>query len=323
MKRKYPRLVNWLIFQNMGDQRCLVTDIMDDTRYIVPNREAWFMQQLDGHTDPYEISGDFSFREVHRILRTLNECGLLRRGRILTAGPGTALFTLWTAPCRQPNRKPAVVLNRLLMCLFLPVFLGGAYLFIDIPSTANFSVAGLILGLACGMVLHETGHIIASLAYGGLVFEAGLQFSTFLPGAYIMSDERLIKSRLKRAQFFAAGIEMNLLLAGILSGMSCLLQDNSGILRSAAAANFVVSIGNCIFISTLDGFRILSELLGMNNLMGWAKKNIKSWKRLRTLMNDGVESQTALFVSYFVYGMRYIYPLMLLIELGELILWFV
>lgn len=90
-------------------------------------------------------------------------------------------------------------------------------------------IAGSVVGMLIGLVMHELGHMFACLTYGGRVFKVGVMLQFLLmPGAYVLMNESNIKKRMKRVQVSAAGIEMNLILTAIFLFLSARFEVLSG-----------------------------------------------------------------------------------------------
>ena len=118
---------------------------------------------------------------------------------------------------QYPNSIIPVLVNYLLLILWLPTLLFGLDCFIkNLPDIDNGSaLLGQWIAIVIGAVLHEIGHASATLCYGGRVFEAGSLLQNYMPGAYVMIDDKPVRKRLQKVQILAAGVEMNMLLSGI------------------------------------------------------------------------------------------------------------
>ena len=327
MQFRYPRLCNWLIFRDAGDGACLVTDAMEDTCYRFDNRIAWFIQQLDGRRDPYAISPQFTPFEVETVLAFLEQHHLLRSGRVAASFLGSVYFSLWIPPLALPRRRLAAALNRLLGWLFLPILALGLYTAwavpweASVPDDALVYLACAIPGLIVGMLCHEIAHAAAAIAYGGTVFEIGVGFSRFMPSAYTMMENEWIRNRLHLAQIDAAGVEMNLLLAGL-----CLLLLNAvpslnALLWVSAMVNISLALLNLCLIDGLDGMNMLSHLLNVTDLAERAKEAVLNGRTRRALLREGKESRLTLWVYALVTFFQIGSPVILLLNLLGVVLW--
>ena len=133
---------------------------------------------------------------------------------------------------------------------------------------------GGILGLLAGLFLHELAHAMACMAYGGYVFEIGVMLKLVFPGAYVMMDTRPITGRLKRAQVSAAGIEANLLLAGLALFCAVHFPGSSLSLFYTALFNTELALVNLLLVDGLDGAGIMAELLGLDSLSDAVKDGL-------------------------------------------------
>lgn len=189
----YPMIVNWLDMERLNKNTVLVYDKLDKERYEIDDYTAWFASHLDGKTDPYKIDSRLSDDDVYELL---DELGLLRYPHIVYTAFAEAFITLWIPNVTRYMRKIAGVINRLLLCSWMPVLvLSFVFLFnSDAYISDDYSLAGIIFGAVFGIVLHEIGHMFACLAYGGDVYELGVFFKIVLPGAYTMTDISRIKN---------------------------------------------------------------------------------------------------------------------------------
>lgn len=147
----------------------------------------------------------------------------------------------------------------------------------------------------------------------GNVFEFGIMIRYFLPGAYVVLDSEKIRNRFKKAQIFAAGIEMNLLLAGIFlillkfGWLDCTLLIYVALLRNPGAFNLAL-------IGPLDGMKIFSELLGVENIVDKAKKLIFDNEAKKILRKRGINGRAAIASCYIIVGFQLLLPLVLILN---------
>ena len=122
---------------------------------------------------------------------------------------------------------------------------------------------GLGIGLVFGLVFHEFSHAFAGISYSARVFEMGLMTMYYIvPGAYVMMDANPIKSKLRKLQISAAGIEMNLMLASIFLILGALFWNLGVLFLVAAIQNVVLAFFNLTLLHGLDGMAIVNEFLG-------------------------------------------------------------
>ncbi len=279
MRYKYPKIHNWIVFRKTKDGEYEAYDYMNEESYILGSRIGYFAKHLDGKTDPFSIIRRLSDENVAMLLRRLDKLGFLRRSRFFSASFGELYCTVFTPKSMRRKTTVSAFLNKLLQTLFLPAFIAGSYAFFSkLPKLSGGMVLlNCILGIVGGMILHEIGHMIASLAYGGQVFEAGVMLRIVLPGAYVMMDNSSVKDPLKRAQINAAGIEANLLLSGILFMIASNFAWNSEGFFFSALLNAELALTNLILVDGLDGAGVVSDLLGIESLGTEAKSYCQRW----------------------------------------------
>ncbi len=268
MRYKYPRINNWLSFSLLNGEEYEVRDYLNEKTYVLDRRLARFAMRLNGKRNPYLISRYLTKREVASYLDALDKHNLLRRSSILSASVLELYNTIWIPKHQGKNFQATGTLNLLLLCCFAPILLIGILVFMSSEPklSGSHTVLSLLTGYIGGAVLHELAHANACLAYGGRVFEIGALFRLPFVGAYVLMDESSIKCRMKRVQVNAAGIEMNLLLAGVLLLVASLTKRNSGFYFNMALANAITALLNLLLIQGLDGEHIMSDLLGIGGL---------------------------------------------------------
>ncbi len=320
---KYPRINNWLIFEPVRQGSCRVTDCLYDEVFLLSGALARFAKQLDGKTDPYAVDPRLSWREVRSLLQALEENDLLRQDRILCKSLGTICLTLCIPRVTPLLRAAAFLINLLLNLLWLPLLLAGILLFWNRlpPLEGGSLVAGCLCGLLAGISLHELGHACACLAHRGRVFELGVMVQNFLPGAYVLMDIRTVKNRMARVQIYSAGVQMNLLLTGILLLLTIGVPAMSGAFFCAAVINAFLALLNLTFIEGLDGTAIISELIGAEDLVGSAKRALFSRKRRQRLMKKGAAGGAVLVLSALVLLLQLALPMIYCLNFAEVIQW--
>ena len=128
--------------------------------------------------------------------------------------------------------------------------------------------AGLLFGLAAGLFFHEAAHAAAGIAYGAHVCEFGLMLYLLLPGAYVIMDEKNVKSTVKRIQIYAAGVEANFVLTGICLLLAVAVPSLFWMFSQAALCNGFLAVFNLSVMGGLDGMKIFSEVMGNRDLLG-------------------------------------------------------
>lgn len=258
---EYPRTANWLEFEPLEDGRYMVWDsMMDDTTKIEPEMMS-FLRKLDGRTDPSQILTTLSKEDVDDVINNLTESGLVRKsGRRLDFGDRSLVYTLWIPKITERITRIAKICNAVLMLSNIPAFILGLLVYWKLPDINDeepvwwmmiiLTIAGILGAVVVGGALHEISHAMACIAYGGSVYEFGLMFHGPLPGAYTFMSSNRVKGRVQHAQIDAAGVQMNLLLAGASFAMIHLVPIASDFLLSFALVNLQITKRpkNCWFL---------------------------------------------------------------------------
>ena len=179
------------------------------------------------------------------------------------------------------------------------------------------------------MVLHEAAHAVACLSdRNGRWLEAGIMIRwRIIPGAYVWLDTGEIKSRMKKVQINMAGIEMNLLLAGIMMillvntryGFGVLSQYRTAMLY-AVIMNIALVLFNISFVEGLDGEHTISEIFGGDSVVDAAKANIRQMVRGKDrrayFARMGINGAANLCVSAVVLGFQMVLPLLIIADIS-------
>lgn len=262
----YPKMDHYLIFKRKDADTVEVSNEIYEMEWEMDIEAARFLHALDGETDPYRISSYMSREEVDQLLEVLEDEWLLADDdKIIPLGFGTALIPLWTPKITRWYRLIGSLWNKILLFCWIPVFICGIWIFLMQDWNESWNTLGIVerfFIVIIGVALHELSHIAACLSYGGRFYELGIMTYCFFPGAYVMITFDNVKKRMKRVQISAAGIESNVLLAGV---CLCLLKTgwiNTTALLYGAFINVLLAVGNCSLIGDLDGMGICEELLG-------------------------------------------------------------
>lgn len=278
MERRYPMVKPWLKYHRDFDGRYKVENEIasgeiDEETPKLPAYLVNFMQKLDGETNPYMIDPSLDKRTVNAYLRFLSKHDYLREN-VRNRDLGRLAFSVVKYNGKARYSKTATTLNLFLSLLWIPVLILGIAL--GMKAWNNYDVfgdtymAGLIFGLVIGISLHEAGHAIAAKAYKAPVYEIGIRIS-LLPAAYTLMNETAVKNRLKRAQIYAAGVETNFLLSGLFLILAYLAPVDGvrTFFFCAGYENIFLGVANLCFFLPLDGFKIITTLLGADE-MAWS-----------------------------------------------------
>lgn len=320
---KNPALANWIKFEQLDNNTYIAKDELHKLEWKLTPYRVWFAKQLDGYCDPYEIDKGLSEEDVDDILQGLDDMGIIRDRKILEKGFLYVLRSVWFPRITFKLRVVSLLLNFILMLSWLPLTAFAAYYLLENIFIVNtdYILAGTLAGIFIGMVCHELGHMIACLGFGGKVYEAGLVLHLFVPGAYVLTDTDNIKSRFRRVQILAAGIEVNFVLFAIFSILSVVLNSFSGFFIGIAIQNAFMGFVNLLLIKGFDGFGIMAELLGVDELAEKTKQVIFKRRYRKKLKEVGVHGKAFATVCYFLQGFQLALPLLLSLNVLGVIEW--
>lgn len=307
----YPVLADWIRFKRISEDEYLIIDLLYDQKIETDATTVWFARQLDGKRDPYEIGRQRPGVDVSLLLDELEAERVIRDKRFLSKFFLYLLVTVWKPRVTACLRLFSFFVNGLLLISWLPLLAFSVYYTVNnlYDLSGDYIVLGTLFGLAVGIVLHELGHMFACLAYGGRVFEVGVMLQFLLPGAYVLLNASNIKKRMRRIQVSAAGVEMNFVLTAIFLLLSVAFVDLSGFFFGAAIQNAFLGFLNLTFVNGFDGMTIMSELLGTDELMDKVKSIIKSKRKRKRLMNDGVSGKVTVAACYALKAIQVALPL--------------
>lgn len=328
---QYPCMANWVTLRRDGN-KVIARNGLIDKDFKLTEREAKYLTCLNGNRDEYQIAG-FSQEECEEYFYYLDSLFLIREpGRSIKFIEGETLHTLFIPDKKSTNSMLPKILNFLLWISFLPVFIYGlncAFTYgIDFNVKhwlANFLI-GYGGGLAIGMIFHELAHAVACLSNkNGRLFEAGIMINGIVPGAYVLIDNSRIKSRLKKVQIHLAGVEMNLLIAGILLIFMTSIRRYSSLYEwkiaifYAVVQNVFLALINITFSEGLDGEHVISYLMG-GSIVDEAKENIRQLfnhkKRKRYFEENGINGVARICVSFAILGFQLMIPLLIIANIS-------
>lgn len=242
---------------------CFLRKTGEKERLGVPRTIARFLARLDGKTDPHALLPGFSEEEMDKLLSMLEENEYIRTRR-WNGSFLAAQVTLWFAPRHIPAavRRACKTISLLLAVTWLPVLIFGLLQFLHGNwADGGSETLGIVLGLLAGIVLHEAGHAVSCVGFGGRLVCAGLLSQFFvIPGAYVEVDHVRL-SRSERVHLLLSGVEMNFLLAGLSLLVGTIAWGDC--LTMAGLMNVVFGLLNIgIYYSGMDGAKALEELMG-------------------------------------------------------------
>ena len=226
------------------------------------------------------------------ILPALKKRGIVRTSRFVRDEGIFNRFILFPISNKLQNGSLACrAINAALPVVSVLIFAIGVYRMLS----GNVKIGGdfnwwIYYGFfTASLALHEAGHLIAGLACRYIISDTGILLLGILPiGAYVAYEEREDAAKLEKIQFSLAGIEVNLLLAGVCLLAAMQYEPLSFTLLSTAWVNVILAGLNLLPVSGLDGEAALSALCGVNSISETAKKWLFNKKRRKKLLHSGL-----------------------------------
>lgn len=227
-----------------------------------------------------------------RILPKLKRHGLVRTSRFVRDDGIFNRYILFPISNRmQANTQVFRAITAALPVVSILFFALGIY-----SMTSKAIRGGYIFNLwlyygliVLSLALHEIGHLIAGLAYGYKISDTGLLLLGIIPfGAYVAHEDKKDASKAEKIQFALAGIEVNLLIAGVCLMLALHYSQWSMTIVSVANVNVILAGVNMLPASGLDGEAALSAACGIDSICLVAKRWLTSKNRRRKLLRSGL-----------------------------------
>lgn len=233
-----------------------------------------------------------------QILPQLKRRGLVQTSRFVQDAGFFNRFILFPIGERMRAGRPVFrVINAALPLVSVLLFaIGLAAMALKGQGSGDSFSLWLFYGLvALSLTLHELGHLTAGLAYGYQLSDAGILLFGLIPiGAYVAHGDSKHASKAEKVQFALAGIEVNLLVAGLCFLLAVQESSWSMLLHTVANANMILAGVNLLPASGLDGEAALSAACGMNSVGKAAKRWLVSKQRRKTLLRAGLPGYACL-----------------------------
>lgn len=175
------------------------------------------------------------------------------------------------------------------------------------------SAIGLWIAVGAMFFLHETAHGVACTHFGGRVRDAGFMILCFLPCFYTnVSDAWLFPRRAHRVWVMLAGVFFEAFLWSVAVLLWRLSSPDSAL--HAVALSVVLSSGASILFNLnplikLDGYYVLSDLLGVPNLrarsLGYVGWRIREWLTGRKVVEPVPARERRIYWIYGVAALLY------------------
>lgn len=186
------------------------------------------------------------------------------------------------------------LLNAVLPVSSILIFiLGVSFLFWQYSGRIPMDDYSLLLYYALvlvSMFVHEAAHLITAVAFGFPVSEAGVIFCLkVLPAClYVGHGRKKNATKGEEIQLALAGIEANLLAAGLFLLIAVLWDEQNATFFTAAVTNIFFIIANLIPAKGLedDGEVALNHLFEVKRIYPVAKKCVRNRKHRRKLIRS-------------------------------------
>ncbi len=187
-----------------------------------------------------------------------------RYARWKKLSPGMYGCRLWRPRLSRRLYVIARCFQKTLRFFWLPIFIMGVYYFLNYGWEVEIDrvVFGSFIGALVGTFLHELAHALVCISYKGHVDEIGIMVYLLLPGAYVQMEIDSIKSDIKRARIYAAGVELNFMVAGISFFLAAIFHEFGGIWFGFSNSNLCMALLNLLLLDGLDGAAIFGALVG-------------------------------------------------------------
>ena len=317
---KYPQRSPYISCEKIGKDEYVIENVRNAELYYVDSRTAAFLKTLDGKNDPYDLLPECRRRDVRRFLKELGSCELLMtKNRFTKLGMGSFTYALASNRPGKAQILIATIINYMLMLGFIPMLAMGIYL--SKPDVFRVYIQskselfwGITIATVLGVMLHELAHACAGIAYDGDFIEMGVGIQSFMPIGYVLMDLRNVDNKYKRIQFFAAGLEMDLLLYGAFMCLSTAGVFNPTIMELCGKINLALALLNMLPLKGFDGMQILSMVFEKEDLLEHAKMIINNRKKHLHKPMRSAGRAVAVAASYGLVGFQIVYPMLLLFE---------
>lgn len=235
-----------------------------------------------------------------RILPKLKRHGLVRTSRFVQDDGLFNRFILFPVGNRlQAGRLVFKALNAALPAVAILIFAMGIYVTTSEGEESGYNFNWwLYYGLiALSLALHELGHLIAGLAYGYNISDTGILLLGIIPlGAYVAHEDKKDATKAEKIQFALAGVEVNLLIAGVCLLLAMQPYQWSLTMFSVANVNVLLAGINLLPASGLDGESALSAACGIDSIGEVARKWLTNKNRRQKLFRAGLPGYACFFV---------------------------
>lgn len=263
-------------------------------------------------------------RNKKAIEKELKKAKLITTSRLVLQGVFNCLILVAVGRRAKRIKKWSALCNGILPILSVLLFAAGLIALVAVPGDApfEFHIGLYFLAFFLSLTLHELGHFNAAVAYGHEVYHAGILLLGILPiGAYVAFAEKK-ESRGRRLQIALAGIEMNLLCAGLALLVRCAVPSLFHTFTAIALVNCILAGVNLLPCEGLDGEMALSALLRVQSVSDCAKAIVFHKERRRKLLRRGLGGYVCMGVLLSTYLAKAVVAVLLIRDFITIVGWF-
>lgn len=268
----------------------------DEIHYYVENREGEEFEISHGlyrallHADgtqPLKARGCGK-----NTIKNLKRCGIVRTSRFVGDGLINRFIVCPIGSRAKKYYLACNMMNDMLPTASVLLFIIGVImkLFTGEPDDYEFYSAIYYGFIILSLAAHEVGHLISGISSHYKFSDAGILLLGIFPiGAYVAHEENEHASQKEKLQLSLAGIEVNLLMAGIFLLASSIGSSMAYTYASVANVNLILAILNLLPAGGLDGETALSALIGVESISEIAKECISNKRQRRQLLRSGAK----------------------------------
>ncbi len=266
-----------------GPDRIHLLKVRGGRVFEVPAKEHFLIRRLDGQRSLEDIGAEYAARFGRRLgpaqwsqlLWLLQQRDLLDTGAVAPAvSPAPALRTLTSAFNRAFSATFGTAVGVTLLAMYTLVAVQAPRLWHDArPALGDWrTVAAVVVVCYVSAMLHELAHAVAATRYGCPVVRINL-----IALSCRVEDYQYLPSRRHRAVIAAVGGVLN----GVVTAPFTIgwLVTGNGFAAAVALAGTAQSLVNYVPVAPLDGYKMLSHLLGVVALGPESRRYL--WSRPR------------------------------------------
>ncbi len=328
MRYKYPYFSNWADVEFIPENnRFYVKNnvLKNPKKCFLTVEEMAFAKSLTGKVNPYDVRGGRGWAETKRLIEKLESEGVLRNDRKKTTNQGLPLHRVYN----DQYRKVYSIVNSVLLMGFIPVFLLGLYTYFSVkaPTSDNMffiemvmrkypmlsSIIISVVSTVLAVAIHEMAHANACRSYHGRVYDYSFK-SEFLPVVYVFMDVTNISSAYQLIQVYAAGIEANIFISGVLLCLQAIIPHFGDVFEVAIMINVMLACLNITAIKGTDGQNILLIISDIDKLPGH-KRFKKVWRKK---WDKSITDYVMLTAYYILFLLQKTYIVIVILEIAAL-----